>query len=111
MASYPPLVDDVRAWLQVPATVVPDPMLQDVMDAELVIQAELCRVPDPTTWPVGTASDLVQALYRRVGRVLAARAVPLGVLGTDAEYGGVYLGRWDAEVARLEGPTRRLVMG
>jgi hypothetical protein len=104
---YPPTVDDVRAWIQVPATTLDDAALGQVIDAESVIQGDLLTF-DPFGSP---RPDIVQALYRRVARHVAARGVPLGILGTDAEYGGVYLGRWDAEIARLEGPTRTLVFG
>jgi len=104
---YPPAVDLVRAWIQVPATVLDDPALAQVIGSEVELQYALL-----TFDPDGPArDDIVQALYRRVARQVAAKGVPLGVLGTDAEYGGVYLGRWDAEIARLEGPSRTLVFG
>lgn len=100
----PPTLEAVRAWVQVPATVVDDPSLTQVLDAEMDLQAKACRVPseDP---PV---SALYQALYRRVAREVAARGVPLGMLGADSEYGPARLARWDAEVDRLEGPYRVL---
>ena len=104
---YPPTVDQVRAWIQVPATVLDDAQLAGVIASEATIQGDLL-----TFDPYGLQRpDVVQALYRRVARQVAARGIPLGVLGTDAEYGGVYLGRWDAEIARLDGPTRTLVFG
>lgn len=104
---YPPTVDAVRAWIQVPATILDDPQLAGVIGSEAELQLALL-----TFDPLGPyRDDVVQALYRRVARQVAARGVPLGILGSDAEYGGVYLGRWDAEIARLEGPSRALVMG
>jgi hypothetical protein len=104
---YPPALDDVRAWIQVPATVLDDPQLAQVIAAEATIQGDLLTF-DPFDFP---RPDVVQALYRRVGRAVAARGVPLGVMGADAEYGAVVLSRWDAEISRLEGPTRTLVFG
>ena len=103
----------LRAWIQVPATVLTDPQLQQVLDAETLLQARACRVPvDPDTGaPLDLGPDLTQAIYRRVAREVAARGVPLGMLGADSEYGPARLARWDAEVDRLEGPSRRLVFG
>lgn len=103
--ATPPPIDDVRAWIKVPATLLNDAQLQQVIDAEALIQARLCSTTDPLT------SDLVQAIYRRVAREVAARGVPLGMLGTDTEYGTARLTRFDAEIERLEGPNRRFVVG
>jgi hypothetical protein len=102
-----PALEDVRAWIQVPASAVPDPMLQGVLDAEVILQAVACRVDEL----LGPDAAQVQALYRRCGREVAARGVPLGMIGADAEYGPARLSRWDAEVDRLEGPSRVLVFG
>jgi hypothetical protein len=107
----PPL-DAFRAWLQVPATAISDEQLQQVLDAEQELQASQCRMPaDPITGlPDGTVTSAqAQALYRRVGREVAARGVPLGMIGADSEYGPARLARWDSEVERLEGPTRKLI--
>lgn len=105
LRASPPPIADVRAWVKVPATVVSDEQLQQVIDAEALLQSRMCTVPDPLT------ADLVQAIYRRVGRTLAARGIPLGMLAADTEYGTARLGRWDAEIERLEGPNRRVVVG
>ena len=102
-----PTVAEVRAWVQVPASAVSDPQLDLVIAAEADLQAAGARVPcDYVVVPA-----LQQAIYRRVGRHLAARGVPLGLIGADAEYGPTRLARWDAEMERLEGPYRRLVFG
>jgi len=104
----PPELAEVRAWLQVPATVLSDAQLQLVLDAETILQAKACRVYEhPNGWP----PELTQALYRRVGREVAARGVPLGILGADTEVGPARLARLDAEIERLEGPTRIVVFG
>jgi hypothetical protein len=102
-----PSVDEVRAWVQVPATAVSDPQMQQVIDAEVALQCVACRVPrDAIVVP-----ELTQAIYRRVGRHIAARGVPLGLMGADAEYGPTRLARWDAEIERLEGTRRVVVFG
>lgn len=94
-----PVLADVRAWIGVPATVVDDPMLEAVCGAEQAAQTAACD-PLPVPLPV----DLSQAFMRRVSRHVAARGVPLGLIGLDSEYGASRLVRWDAEVDRLESP-------
>lgn len=182
-----PTLAEVRAWVNVPATSVSDPDLQAILDAELAIQARLCRVPadDPVgpaslvidgfegtvtvvagppgrtyriLWGDGTddvvldangdatvvhtytyagnypaavydvdldrylvngivpvpsntvlpaqgvyPSALARACLRRCQRQVAARNVPLGVLGVESDgFGPLNLPAWDAEIARLE---------
>ena len=103
-----PDIGEVRAWIQVPATALPDPVLSQVLVAEADLQVHACRVPEGD---VDGPAALIQALYRRCGREVAARGVPLGMMGADSEYGPARLSRWDAEVDRLEGPYRVLVFG
>lgn len=74
--------------------------------AEQAAQAMACRVP--AAFP----ADLREALCRRVARNLAARSVP--VASFSSFEGGATSTRVpmrDAEIARLEGPYRRLVVG
>ena len=79
-----------------------------MLDAEVLLQARACRVPtDGTPGP----APAVQAVYRRCAREVAARGVPLGMLGADSEYGPARLSRWDAEIDRLEGRDRVVVFG
>ena len=110
-----PSVDDVRKWVQVPATSVDDAQLSQVIAAELAGQALSCRVPpvvDPPPDPDAFYPDaLAQAIYRRVARELAGRQVPLGIVGDGAEYGPNALATFDAEVERIEGPYRMVVFG
>ena len=114
-----PSVEAIRGWLQVSATTVDDEELTRVTWAEVRGQVKACLVP--VTSPVDTAtlpapdydawpSDLVQALLRRVGRQLAARGIPTGLVG-DGEYGPARLPSFDAEIERLEGPLRRFAFG
>lgn len=103
-APRPPELAAVRAWIGVPASVVPDGQLETVLAAERGAQAELCRI-EPWT------DQLTQALYRRVGRQVAAMGLPLGVVSPDSEYGGANLPRYDVEIERLERPRRLVVVG
>lgn len=96
----------LREWLGLPATVVSDEALGQVVEAESRLQATACSIP-----PEGVTPEQVQALYRRVGREVAAKNIPLGALGVDSEQGPSSLSRWDAEIERLEGPSRRWVFG
>ena len=61
--------------------------------------------------PVAAQPDLEQAILRRVARAVAARGVPLGLVGIDAEHGAATLPRWDAEIERYERPWRIMVFG
>lgn len=97
-AGYPDLAT-LRAWLKVPATVLPDDQLDVAAAAEQTAQGRL-------SWGAGLdlPADALGAFNRRVARHIAARGVPLGVLGTDSEFAAVRLTRWDPEIERLEAP-------
>lgn len=97
-AGYPSLAE-VRAWLKVAATVLPDEQLATIAAAEQTAQS---RALEWTTTGGDAPDDVVAAFYRRCARHAAAKGVPLGVLGADAEYGAVRLAKWDGEVDRLE---------
>lgn len=97
-AGYPDLAA-IRAWLKTPATVLPDTELETIAGAEQTAQSHLSF--DTT---VDAPDDLVAAFYRRCARHAAAKSIPLGILGADAEYGAVRLSKWESEVDRLEAP-------
>lgn len=99
-----PTLAEVRAWANVPATVLPDAILQQVLTAELMLQARLCTLPLP--YP----DELAQALLRRVQRHIAARNLPLGLTAEGYEYGPARLPRYDQEIERLEAPHRAVVL-
>lgn len=105
LRASPPSVGAVRDWIKVPATVLTDEQLTQVIDAEALLQARLCTTGDVLT------SDLIQAIFRRVARTVAARGIPLGMLSGDSEFGTARLSRFDAEIERLEGPNRKVVVG
>ena len=111
MIGIPDLAQ-VRAWVQVPATSIPDADLQQILDAELAVQARTCRIPVDAEGAEATYPEpLARACLRRCQRQVAAKAVPLGMVGADAtEYGPVSLPRWDAEIGRLEASYRQVVV-
>jgi len=106
MASLPDLVE-VREWIGVSPQSLSEVQLQEVMDGEDANQQEVCTVDDPGD----RAADLVEAFYRRVGRAVAARGIPLGSTPGNEEYGPTRLSSFDAEIERLEGPHRIAVFG
>jgi hypothetical protein len=104
-----PTLAQVREWIKVPATSIGDADLQAILDAELAIVARTCRLPEEVegepeaTYP----PPLARSVLRRCQRQVAARNVPLGVLGQDgAEYGPLTVPSWDAEIRRLEASYR-----
>lgn len=110
-----PSSSEVRAWVQVPATSISDADLDQILAAELAIQSRTCRIPvdpDPDTGGEASYPDaLARSLLRRCQREIAAKALPLGILGSEgAEYGPMLLRSWDAEIARLEASYRQVVI-
>jgi hypothetical protein len=104
-----PTVAELRAWLKVTTAAMSDAELTDVLAAEVELQVMSCRVPD--TWPTDTAAyppPLRLALFRRCGRSVAARGVPLGLTGSE-EYGPARLPSFDPEIERLERRLRKFV--
>lgn len=74
--------------------------------AEQAAQYAACRVP--AVYP----ADLAEALKRRVARNLAARSVPVAQFTSfDGGATSTRVPMTDPEVARLERPWRRLVVG
>lgn len=97
----------VRAYVKVPATALSDADLQRMMDASSADQASRCIAPEPGA----TLPALEQALLRRIQREIAARNLPLGMVGLDAsEYGPERLPYFDALVEEHERPYRRQVL-
>jgi hypothetical protein len=107
MATIPTLAD-VRSWLGLGVSVISDAQLQQVYDGERAAQAAVCDIPDN---PAGYPAQAVEGLYRRIGRAVAARGVPLGMLGVDGEFGAARLPSTDAEITRYESTIRRVVLG
>ena len=103
-----PDLPQVRAWIQVPATAVSDVDLQQILDAELAIVARICRLPEDVEGEEATYPPaLARSVLRRCQRQVAARNVPLGVLGQDGpEFGPLTVPSWDAEIRRLEASYR-----
>jgi hypothetical protein len=96
----------VRGYLQVPATLLTDEDLTRMIEAATADQTARCTIPPA---PEGAAA-LEQALLRRVQREVAARNLPLGMIGLDAEYGPAALAAYDALVEQHERAYRTQVL-
>lgn len=103
-----PTLAEVRSRLKLTVDRIPDDELQDVLDAEVALQAKVCTIPADPTDPPSDAypAALRAAVFRRVARALAMKGIPLAVLQGDAENGTTYLPSNDPEVRRLERPYR-----
>lgn len=95
----------VRAYLRVPATALSDEDLARMIAACEADQAQRCAWTDP--YP----DALAQGLLRRIQREVAARNLPLGMVGLDAaEYGPQRLPFLDSLVEEHERGYRRVVL-
>lgn len=106
-----PTVDEVRSWLKLADTSMSEEELADVLAAEVEDQGDVCRIPvgypgDPNAYP----AKLRMALFRRCGRHIAARGIPLGTIASE-EFGPSRLASFDAEIERLERTRRKFVSG
>lgn len=108
-----PTVEEVRAYLRVPATALSDEDLARMYAGEVEVQGRRCRWETPAgEQPDDTRPDaLAQALLRRTQREVAARNLPLGVLGDAGEFGPQRIPFLDSVVEKLEGPWRVVVFG
>lgn len=108
MATYPDL-PAVRAYVHVPATALADEDLARMMSAAQADQEERCTVPDD---PEPLPGNLEQAFLRRVQREIAAKNLPLGMVGIEAsEYGPTSLATYDTLVQEHERGHRRVAVG
>jgi hypothetical protein len=99
-------LDTVRGYLKVPATNLSDEDLTRMIAGCSADQWARC-VWDEATYPTA----LAQGLLRRVQREVAARNLPLGMVGLDAaEYGPAALPNLDALVTEHERAYRRQVL-
>lgn len=99
-------LQEVRDYIKVPATALSDADLSRMLASASDDQAQRCQWTDPRP------DTLDQALLRRVQREVAARNLPLGMIGLDAtEYGPESLARYDALVDEHERAYRIPVLG
>src|SRR5262245_476826 len=104
----PPTLDleVVRAYVRVPTTQLSDEDLARMLAGCSGDQWARC-VWDPADYP----DALAQGLLRRIQREIAARNLPLGMVGLDAaEYGPQSLPYLDALVEEHERAFRRVVL-
>jgi hypothetical protein len=112
VAEHPDLAT-VREYLRVPATALADDDLERMMATADGDQRARCAWfgmdgdPAAEVYP----DALAQAFLRRVQREVAARNLPLGMVGLDAaEYGPTRLPFLDALVEEHERGWRRVVL-
>lgn len=101
-----------RAYLRVPATALSDEDLARMLAAQQADQNARCTWAGADAEPPQPAPDaLDQALLRRLQREVAARNLPLGMVGLDSnEYGPERLPFYDALVEEHERAFRRVVL-
>ena len=113
MAGIPSL-DAVRAYVRVPASSLDDDDLERMRLACLEDQMARCvwsgLNADPPDPEIGYTDGLAQALLRRVQREIAARNLPLGMVGLEAEYGPANIPAYDSLTEMHEHPFRRVVL-
>lgn len=102
-----PTLEQIRNWLQVSVSALPDEQLAVIRDGEIADQLRVCRVEDDGESDPAIPAPLIEALYRRCARAVAARGVPLGYIQMEDGYGAQTMMRVDSEVQRLEGPWRK----
>lgn len=101
-AGYPTL-DELRDELGVPLTIYSDEKLSKVAGAEQD------GVNTGYEWPPATElpDKLYRVFVRSCARSIAAEGVPLGMVGTDSEFGVARLSTRDSEIVRVGGQYRK----
>ena len=87
----------LRERLDLPATVISDDELQEILDACFILQAEHIQAP------MNALTD--RALIRRVGREVSAKGMPMGA--GNSEFGQTYVPFHDPILTALEVPYLR----
>lgn len=107
MGTVPDLAT-VREYVRVPATTLSDADLDRMRVACLGDQEARCtwEKADPEAYP----TVLAQALLRRIQREIAARNLPLGMVGLETEYGPSKIPAFDALVEHHEAAFRKVVL-
>lgn len=96
-----PTLDTIRTEIGVPSTVLTDDQL------ELIAGAAQDSVVGSYEWTLQLPDGLYQVFLRETARTIAARGLPLGMVGTDSEYGVARLTTRDSEITRLGAPYRK----
>jgi hypothetical protein len=100
-AGFPDL-DTIRVEIGVPSTVLTDEQLGLIAAAAQDVVMGSYEWAGPEL-PAG----LYQVFLREVSRTVAARGLPLGMVGTDSEYGVARLTTRDSEITRLGAMYRK----
>ena len=109
MGTVPDL-DTVRGYVRVPASSLSDEDLERMRLAALDDQTRRCVYDNPDNDPDAYPDALAQALLRRVQREIAARNLPLGMVGLEAEYGPANIPAYDALIEHHENAYRRVIL-
>jgi len=97
-----PDLDTIRTEIGVPSTVLTDEQL------ELIAGSEQDNLHAAYEWSDLELPDrLYQVFLRSTARTIASRGLPLGMVGTDSEYGVARLTTRDSEIIRLGGQYRK----
>jgi hypothetical protein len=108
-----PTLVEVRAYLGVGADQLPDDQLERIYGAAQIEQAQLCRqAGTPDALAPEIPFPLAQALLRRVQREVAAKSIPLGLVGPEGgDFGPTQVPYFDSLVEGHERGYRRVVLG
>lgn len=96
-----PDLDTIRVEIGVPSTVLTDEQLESIAGSEQD------NLHGSYEWTLDLPDRLYQVFLRSVARTIAARGLPLGMVGTDSEYGVARLTTRDSEIIRLGGQYRK----
>lgn len=106
-----PSLAEVRAYIGVPATAMPDADLQRIYNTADFEQRARCTIPVDLTGAEVYPDALGQAFLRRIQREVSAKNLPLGMVGIDAaEYGPSKLPFLDALIEENERPFRSQIL-
>jgi hypothetical protein len=105
-------LDDVRQWLGLEADDHQDDVvLQESLDAALAQQSRVVCYPQDGFGDPAFTADLRKAIFLRTQRLAARRNSPEGVVGLSGAGGDFVSARipaYDADVAALETPHRKI---
>lgn len=106
MADFPTLAD-VKAWMKLdPSDTSDDVALTEGMSAA---QAHMRTQTVVDDYAGDLPGDLRESFFLRVQRYLARRNSPDGLVGFS-DFGPVRVSSFDADIERLEGPHRKVVL-
>jgi hypothetical protein len=110
--SRAPTLADVKAWLGLePADTADDVVLTESLNAALTQQGQVVAYPVDGFGDAAFTPDLREAIYLRTQRLAARRNSPEGIVGlggTGGDFTAARVPAYDADVAALEAPYRKI---